>query len=104
MKNLHAVLALAVLSTSFIGTVALAQDHHDSPAYVEHKEWKKGAPIKREDWDRGDKIDYRQNHLSTPPRSGEWRAVDGQPRSREQFNVPDPHRCPHTVTTTFASK
>jgi Ni/Co efflux regulator RcnB len=87
MKKLHTVLALAILSTSLMGGVALAQDqdhhdaqaqdHHDNHSYVQHKEWKKGAPIKNEDWDRGDKVDYRQNHLSTPPRGYEWRMVDG---------------------------
>jgi Ni/Co efflux regulator RcnB len=93
MKKLHTVLALAILSTSLTGGVALAQDHHDAQdqdhhdaqaqdhrdnhSYVEHKEWKKGAPIKHEDWDRGDKVDYRQYHLNAPPRGYEWRMVDG---------------------------
>src|ERR1700677_2267142 len=60
MKKLHSALALAILSTSLMGGVALAQDHHDNHAYVEHKEWEQGAPIRHEDWDRGDKVDYRQ--------------------------------------------
>ena len=85
MKKLHSVLAVSILSTSLMGGVALAQDHHDAQAqdhrdnhsYVEHKEWKKGAPIKHEDWDRGDKVDYHQYHLSAPPRGYEWRMVDG---------------------------
>ena len=77
MKKLHTVLALAILSTSLMGGGALAQDHHDNHTYVEHKEWKKGAPIKQEDWNRGEKVDYRQNHLSAPPRGYEWRMVDG---------------------------
>ena len=78
MKNLHAVLALAILSTSLMGSAAIAQDHHDNHTYVEHKEWKKGAPIKHEDWDRGDKVDYHQAHLAAPARGYEWRQVDGQ--------------------------
>jgi len=77
MKKLHAVLALAVLSTSLMGGNALAQDHHDNHTYVAHNEWKKGAPIKQEDWNRGDKVDYRQNHLSAPAKGYEWRMVDG---------------------------
>ncbi len=87
MKKLHSVLALAILSTSLTGGVALAQDrdhhdaqaqeHHDNHSYVEHKDWRKGAPIKHEDWDRGDKVDYRQSHLNAPPRGYEWRMVDG---------------------------
>ena len=43
MKKLHSVLALAILSTSLMGGVAIAQDHHDNHTYVEHKEWHKGA-------------------------------------------------------------
>ena len=77
MKKLQSVLALAVLSATFMGGVALAQDHHDNHSYVEHKEWKKGAPIKHEDWDRGDKVDYHQYHLAPPPRGYEWRMLDG---------------------------
>ena len=56
MKKLHSILALAILSTSLMGGVAIAQDHHDNHSYVEHKEWKRGAIIKHEDWDRGDKV------------------------------------------------
>jgi Ni/Co efflux regulator RcnB len=73
----HTAVALAILSSSLMGGAGLAQDHHDNHAYVEHKELKKGAPIKHEDWDRGEKVDYRQNHLSAPPRGQEWRMVDG---------------------------
>lgn len=95
MKKLHTVLALAVLSTSLMGGVAVAQaqdhhdaqnqdhhdaqdrDHRDNHTYVEHKDWRKGARINHEDWDRGDRVDYRQYHLSAPPRGYEWRMVDG---------------------------
>jgi Ni/Co efflux regulator RcnB len=90
MKSLHNALALAILSASLTGPVALAspslmggaapaldQDHHDNHSYVEHKEWKRGAAIKHEDWDRAEKVDYHQYHLSAPPRGYEWRMVDG---------------------------
>jgi Ni/Co efflux regulator RcnB len=77
MKKIQSVLALAVLSATFMGGVALAQDHRDNHTYVQHKEWRKGAPIKHEDWDRGDKVDYHQYHLAAPPRGYEWRMVDG---------------------------
>ena len=77
MKKLYSVLALAILSTSLMGGVAVAQDHHDNHTYVEHKEWKKGAVIQRGDWDRGDKVDYHQYHLSAPPNGYEWRMIDG---------------------------
>ncbi len=86
MKKLHAVLTLAILSTSLMGGVALAQEHHenqtkaehrDNHSYVQHKEWKRGAAIRHQDWDRGDRVDYRQHHLTAPPRGYEWRMVDG---------------------------
>jgi Ni/Co efflux regulator RcnB len=79
MKKLHTILALTILSTSLMGGVAAAQDqdHHDNHAYVQHKEWRKGVTIKHEDWDRGDKVDYAQYHLSAPPNGYEWRMIDG---------------------------
>jgi Ni/Co efflux regulator RcnB len=78
MKKLSSALALAVLSASLMGGVAIAQDHHDDhAAYVQHKEWRKGAPIKHEDWDRGAKVDYHQYHLAAPPPGYEWRSIDG---------------------------
>jgi Ni/Co efflux regulator RcnB len=76
MKKLHSALALAIVSTSLMGG-ALAEEHHDNHAYVEHKEWRKGEHLRHEDWDRGDKVDYRQYHLNAPPRGYEWRMVDG---------------------------
>jgi Ni/Co efflux regulator RcnB len=78
MKKLHTALALAILSTSLCGSIAVAQDHHDNHQYVEHKEWKRGTALKQGDWDRADKVDYRQNHLKAPPEGYEWRMVDGQ--------------------------
>ena len=79
MKKLHAALALAILSTTLMGGVAVAQDrdHRDNHTYVQHREWKRGAVIHHEDWDRGDRVDYHQSHLSAPPRGYEWRVVDG---------------------------
>jgi Ni/Co efflux regulator RcnB len=77
MKKLHSVLALAILSTTLSGGVALAQDHHDNHAYVEHKDWKRGGHLRQEDWGRADHIDYRQYKLAAPPSGYEWRMVDG---------------------------
>jgi Ni/Co efflux regulator RcnB len=79
MTKLHTAVALAILSASLSGSVAIAQDHHDDHhAYVEHKEWHKGSMLKHEDWERAQRIDYRQYHLAAPPRGYEWRSVDGQ--------------------------
>jgi Ni/Co efflux regulator RcnB len=77
MKKLHTILALTILSTSLMSGVAAAQDHHDNHTYVQHKEWRKGVAIKQEDWNRGDKVDYAQYHLSAPPNGYEWRMIDG---------------------------
>ncbi|HEY1803033.1 MAG TPA: RcnB family protein [Terracidiphilus sp.] len=89
MKKLHTILALAFLSTSLTGGIALAQDHHDdhpsaqdrdhhdNHAYVEHKDWKRGARMDHDDWNRGERIDYHDYHLAAPPRGYEWRMVDG---------------------------
>ena len=52
-------------------------DHHDNHQYVEHKEWKKGYHMQKEDWNRGERVDYRTYHLNAPPRGYEWRQVDG---------------------------
>jgi Ni/Co efflux regulator RcnB len=65
--------AIAVTATSM---QALADDH-DNHQYVRHDEWKKGAKIKDEDWNRGEHIDYHQQHLRAPPHGYEWRLVDG---------------------------
>jgi Ni/Co efflux regulator RcnB len=77
MKKLYSIVALAILSTSLMGGLAIAQDHHDNHNYVQHKDWKKGAVIQHDDWDRGDKVDYQQYHLSAPPNGYEWRMIDG---------------------------
>jgi Ni/Co efflux regulator RcnB len=80
MKKLHTVLAMTMLSTSLMGVAPLAQaqDHHDNHTYVEHKEWKKGAVIKHEDWARAEQVDWHQYHLAAPPAGYEWRLIDGQ--------------------------
>ncbi len=38
---------------------------------------KTGSRIQQEDWNRGDKVDYRQNYLRRPPSDHEWRQIDG---------------------------
>jgi len=64
------IFAMAVGLASFS---AYADDH----GYVRHDEWKKGATIHKEDWSRGEHIDYKEHHLKSPPRGYEWRQVDG---------------------------
>jgi Ni/Co efflux regulator RcnB len=45
--------------------------------YVHHNEWKHGYHMPQQDWNRGQRVDYRTYHLSAPPRGYEWREVDG---------------------------
>jgi Ni/Co efflux regulator RcnB len=54
-----------------------SQDRHDNSRYQHHNEWKRGYRFQHEDWDRGDRVDYRTNHLSRPPAGREWRRIDG---------------------------
>ncbi len=53
------------------------RDHHDDHGYVKHDEWRKGYHMRHEDWDRGERVDYRTYHLRRPPSGYEWRSVDG---------------------------
>jgi Ni/Co efflux regulator RcnB len=53
------------------------RDHGDHHEYVHHDEWRKGAKMRHEDWDRAQHIDYHEHHLRAPPRGYEWREVDG---------------------------
>ena len=70
-----ALLAMTVVAAN---TQALADDHdHDGHHYVHHEEWKKGAKMRDEDWQRGERVDYRARHLRAPPHGYEWRQVDG---------------------------
>ena len=45
--------------------------------YVRHNEWRSGYRMSRNDWGRGQRIDYRAYRLHAPPRGYEWREVDG---------------------------
>ena len=67
------LLAMTVVTAN---TQALADDH-DNHQFVRHEEWKKGAKIQKEDWGRGEQVDYKSHHLRTPPHGYEWRQVDG---------------------------
>ena len=77
--SIRGILCSTVLLLSLTAAGGYAQEHHDEQRqqYVRHDEWKKGAKIKKEDWDRGATVDYRAHHLRTPPRGYEWRQVDG---------------------------
>ncbi len=42
-----------------------------------HPDWHQGGRIAKEDWGRGQKVDWRGHHLRKPPHGYEWRQVDG---------------------------
>ena len=50
---------------------------YDNNRYVRHNDWHKGSRLAPSDWNRGDRVDYRQYHLAPPRRGYEWRRVDG---------------------------
>jgi Ni/Co efflux regulator RcnB len=77
MKTIRAAFALPILTMALAILPAMAQDHPDNHTYKQHNEWKTGAKIQQEDWNRGDKVDYKHNHLSRPSAGNEWRQVDG---------------------------
>lgn len=89
MKFIRNTIAVSTLAAfMFTSGLAFAQhdDHHDHhqdhyqdhhQRYVHHKDWRRGAHMRREDWNRGERIDYRHYHLHAPPRGYEWREVDG---------------------------
>ena len=81
MNRMIKAFALTVLGLALTGLPAFAQehpdqDHHDNGTYRHHDEWRKGAKIQDEDWNRGEKVDYRQYHLRRPPDGHEWRQID----------------------------
>lgn len=82
MKRIIATALAAALAAGSISP-AFAQpyrDHDRDQARSEfrrHDEWRKGARMGRDDWNRGRRIDWRENHLRRPPRGYEWREVDG---------------------------
>jgi Ni/Co efflux regulator RcnB len=72
------VIASALFSIAMVSaSLSALADDHDNHQYVRHDEWRKGAKIQNEDWNRGERVDYRERHLRAPPRGYEWRQVDG---------------------------
>src|ERR1700743_1783421 len=72
------LVASLFLTVASVGVDRLARaDDHDNHHYVHHDEWRKGAKIRDEDWQRGEHVEYRDAHLRAPPNGYEWRMVDG---------------------------
>ena len=85
MNVFRKAIALSTVALVLSGGMMFAQENHgndphaqhDNHVYVEHKEWHKGVRMNRDDWARGERVDYRTYHLNAPPRGYEWRQVDG---------------------------
>jgi len=81
MNRIGKFAALSTLFGVLLSGAAVAQgDHHDDAhhqTYVRHDEWKKGYHMNKDDWARGEAVDYRTYHLKKPPSGYEWREVDG---------------------------
>ena len=85
MKRVLTGFTALLLLAGSIGA-ASAQGHDDhadnhpgnnhGPAMAGHANWHSGGRIEKNDWNRGQKIDYRSHHLKVPPRGYEWRQVD----------------------------
>src|SRR3954468_14109614 len=86
MNYIRKTIAYSTMAAMLSGCAVFAQDHRDDHdrdrrdnhhRYVEHREWRRGYHMRHEDWDRGERVDYRHYHLRRPPRGYEWREVDG---------------------------
>jgi Ni/Co efflux regulator RcnB len=75
MKRSTAV-AMALALTFAGAQGAMAQDRHDNHGPQNHN-WHKGGRIEQNDWQRGQRVDYKAHHLRRPGRGQEWRQVDG---------------------------
>jgi Ni/Co efflux regulator RcnB len=100
MKMTRTVFALPIVAMALASVPAIAQDQPDNHTYKQHQEWKAGSRIQQEDWNRGDKVDYRQNHLRRPAAGEEWRQIDGNYVMAKQDGTivsvrKAPHEAPH---------
>ncbi len=72
---------LVMAGTLASGTAAIAAPHHDNDrgnrGWHDHSDFRRGGYVARNDWDRGQHVDYRARHLRAPPRGYEWRQVNG---------------------------
>ncbi len=91
MKNL--LLSAGAIALFAAGsTGAIAQDHgrdQNRPGQAsQHRgwgrdqganhRWSKGEQMGYSDWNGASRVNYRQYHLSAPPRGYEWRQQNGQ--------------------------
>jgi Ni/Co efflux regulator RcnB len=62
------------------------------------------AEIQQKDSNRGDKVDYRDNHLPRPPARNEWRHVDANyVMAKQEATIVSVRQVPHDhqATATF---
>jgi Ni/Co efflux regulator RcnB len=78
-KTISSIILCGICCTP-LAALAQQNDYHDAhhQQYVRHDDWKKGYHMSHDDWNRGERVDnYRDYHLSAPPRGYEWREIDG---------------------------
>ena len=96
MKTIRAAFALPILTMALATMPVMAQDHPDNHAYKQHNEWKTGRRIQQEDWNRGEKDDYKLYHLRRPSAGNEWRQVDGNyVMARHDGTIVSVRQAPH---------
>lgn len=89
MKLLLVAVATAALLTGSAGSaLARPHDHGHGPGpgghpgwgqdYGGSHHWSAGQHMGYNDWNHGQRVDWRAHHLRTPPRGYEWREVNGQ--------------------------
>jgi Ni/Co efflux regulator RcnB len=78
------ILVLAAATAALvIGAAGSASAQHDDHAGWGHDQgashhWNNGERMGYNDWNGAQRIDYRERHLSEPPRGYEWRESNGQ--------------------------
>ena len=83
MKRLLTAISAIALIASAAGAASADPYHggHDNnrPGAWQgrHPDWRTGHRMGMNDWQRGQRVDYRRYHLRAPPRGYEWREVDG---------------------------
>lgn len=74
MKRFTTSAALCVLA----GTLLASTAAYAGPHWHDHSDWRSGGYMAHNDWDHGQRLDYRHYHLRKPPRGYEWRNVGGK--------------------------
>ncbi len=75
MKSFTSLALLGVLAGTLIASAPAQAGPH---RWHDHSDWRKGGYMAHNDWDHGQRLDYRRYHLRRPPHGYEWRNVNGR--------------------------